>query len=132
MEKIYDNLKLFKTKKFKTRKEENDYFINIQEENIFEYKQSLLEKFKDYYHVMWSRKIIIIGMSFLLLSLSMSFYYMNNIPVCIILFSLSLSSIFISLYFQKLLNKKLIEENFVMHFIDKHISEEYGIVLNNN
>jgi len=131
MEKTYDNLKLFKTKKFKTRKEENDYFINIQEENIFEYKQSLLEKFKDYYHVMWSRKIIIIGMSFLLLSLSMSFFYMD-ILICIVLFTLSLLSIFISLYFQKLLNKKLIEENFVMYFIDKHISEEYGIALNNN
>lgn len=130
MEKTYNNLKLFKTKKFKNKNEENNYFIKIQEENIFEYKQSLLEKFEDYYHVMWSRKMVVIGLSFLLLSLSMSFFYMN-ITICIILFSTSLSLILLSTFFQKLLNKKLNEENFVMHFINKHINEEYGVIINN-
>lgn len=131
MNKTYDNLKLFKTKNFKNKLEENNYFIRIQEENIFEYKESLLNKFEDYYHVMWSRKFIMIGISFLLLSLSMSFFYIN-ITTCLILFTLSLISILISLYFQKLLNRKVSEENFVMYFLDKHISEEYEIVLNNN
>ena len=130
MEKTYNSLKLFKTKKFKNKVEEDNYFIRIQEENIFEYRSSLMSKFKDYYHVMWSRKFVMIGLSFLLLSLSISFYYTNTVT-CSILFLSSLSTICISLYFQKLLNNKIVEENFVMYFIDKHISEEYKIILNN-
>lgn len=129
MNKIYEDLKLFKTKKFKSKKEENDYFIRIQEEDIFEYKKSLLEKFEDYYHVMWSRKFISIISAFVLLGMTLIYFYIN-IYACIITFILSLFSIILSQVFQNLLNKKLNEENFVIHFLNKHICEDYGIISN--
>jgi hypothetical protein len=130
MNKIYDDLKLFKTKKFKSKREENDYFIKIQEENIFEYKKSLLDKFEDYYHIMWSRKFVSIISAFVLLGMALIYFYVN-IYACIILFLLSLFSMILSQIFQNLLNKKVNEENFVIHFLDKHINEEYEIIIHN-
>lgn len=130
MNKVYEDLKIFKTKKFKSKREENDYFIRIQEENIFEYKNLLLDKFEDYYHVFWSRKFVSIISAFVLLGMTLIYFYIN-IYACIILLLLSLFSIILSQIFQNLLNKKVNEENFVIHFLDKHINEEYGIIIHN-
>jgi len=122
---IYDNLKIFRTKKFKTKKEEENYWAKIQEENIFEYRQSLICYFNDYFHVIWSRQYIAKILSFVTIILSILFFKYQIYSLS--LFSISL--ILISFYkiYQILLNKKLKEQNFVMTILNNHIDNNCGL-----
>jgi ABC-type transport system involved in cytochrome bd biosynthesis fused ATPase/permease subunit len=95
MERSYDNLKLFRTKKFSSKRMEDDYFEKLGEENIAEYKHEMLKNIEDYLHVYWSRKFFFMWASvvIMLFAATLQLSALSMIFVCVLCLVLFLISI---------------------------------------
>jgi hypothetical protein len=104
MERQYDNLKLRRNKRFKTTKEEIDYFEKLGEENLSQYKYEIKQDIEDELHVYWSRKVLSmwLGIVIFILVLILNLSFILTIAIHAII----LTSFFVSLWYNFKLNRK--------------------------
>jgi hypothetical protein len=138
MERIYNTIKLFKTKKFENKKEEILYWnkfntLEIDKKNTLEYKQALIDDFEEKLHVIWSRQFVSKILSLILLGFTIFLVlFFSSIVISFSVLLISFLLLMMSKKYEKKFNKIGQQYAVTIGFLNLYIEFEFDIKFTNN